>query len=48
MDVLYQQAIDKLNKGDNSGIADLVELANSNHILSIKHLIITEKKLRTR
>jgi TPR repeat protein len=39
MDVLYQQAIDKLKKGDISGVNDLEELGNSNHILSIEYLI---------
>jgi hypothetical protein len=39
MEVLYQEAIDKLNKGDISGIKTLEELGEANHIPAIKHLI---------
>ena len=39
MDLLYQAAIDKLNKSQEEGINELEELASNNHILSIQHLI---------
>ena len=39
MDLLYKEAIDKLNKGDSSGINDLEQLGNLDHIPSIKHLV---------